>query len=191
VLLVEPERAADVAEAVGRASLTQPSAASAAVEALLAHRKTVFLICLGFARNRGDAEDLAQETYLHALRRVPELRDETLLKAWLCRIARNTCLDHLRRAKLRRFIGLAEAPEPRTPGTPETLLQNEERYLALRAAVVAMPGKLRDVLVLREYGELAYQEIAVSLGIEPGTVMSRLHRARAWLASRLGKEATS
>lgn len=191
MLLVETERAAEVAEAAGRASVTHPGLASTTVEALLTHRETVFLICLGFVRRRGDAEELAQETYLRALRCIPDLRDEALLKAWLCRIARNTCLDHLRRAKLRRFIGLAEAPEPRTPGTPETLLQHEERYFALRAAVAAMPGKLRDVLVLREYGELAYQEIAASLGIEPGTVMSRLHRARAWLASRLRKEATA
>jgi RNA polymerase sigma-70 factor (ECF subfamily) len=180
-----------MADSTERTVTTDPSVAGTPVEALLAHQQTVFLICLGFTKRRGDAEDLAQETFLRAVRRVPELRDETLLKAWLCRIARNTCLDHLRRAKLRRFIGLSEAPEPQTQATPETLLRNEERYGVLRAAVAAMPGRLRDVLVLREYGELGYQEIAVSLGIELGTVMSRLHRARAWLARRLGKEATS
>jgi RNA polymerase sigma-70 factor, ECF subfamily len=162
-----------------------------AVEALLAHRKIVFLICLGFARRRGDAEDLAQETYLRALRRTPELRDEALLKAWLCRVARNTCLDHLRRAKLRRFIGLAEAPEPCTHATPETLLQDAERQRALRAAVNALPAKLRDVLVLREYGGLDYREVSAVLGIELGTVMSRLHRARALLARQLGGEVVS
>ncbi len=165
------------------------SVAPSPIEALLTHRATVFLICLGFVRRRGDAEELAQETYLRALRRVPELRDETLVKPWLCRIARNTCLDHLRRARLRRFIGLSDAPEPRAAATPETLLQDEERYQALREAVAALPRKLREVLVLREYGGLGYQEIADVLVIELGTVMSRLHRARAQLVRQLRSEA--
>lgn len=191
MLLVEAERTTVAPESPVSAPAAQTSVPETPIEALLAHQETVFLICLGFTRRRGDAEELAQETYLRALRRVPDLRDKTLLKAWLCRIARNTCLDHLRRLRLRRFVGLSEAPEPRTRATPETLLQHEERHIALKAAVEAMPRRLRDVLVLREYGELSYLEIAVSLGIEAGTVMSRLHRARVWLARRLRKEATS
>jgi RNA polymerase sigma-70 factor (ECF subfamily) len=191
VLLVEAEKAAAVQESRERMHSAQPDVAGSPVEALLAHRNTVFLICLGFARHRGDAEDLAQETYLHALRRVPQLRDETLLKAWLCRVARNTCLDHLRRARLRRFIGLSEVPEPWTQTTPETLLQDEERHRALRDAVAALPRKLREVLVLREYGGLGYQEISAVLVIELGTVMSRLHRARARLVRQLGGEVAS
>jgi RNA polymerase sigma-70 factor (ECF subfamily) len=189
VLLVEAGKTTDVAESPTAASAGPGSAAQSAVAALLAHQATVFLICLGFVRRRGDAEELAQETYLRALRRVPDLRDEALLKPWLCRIARNTCLDHLRRARLRRFVGLSEAPEPHTRATPETLLHDEERYRALRQAVATMPRKLHDVLVLREYGGLGYQEIAAALGIEPGTVMSRLHRARARLVRQLRGEA--
>jgi RNA polymerase sigma-70 factor (ECF subfamily) len=191
VLLVEAETEAGVEESPGRTHATQPGVAGTPAEALLAYRKTVFLICLGFARHRGDAEDLAQETYLHALRRVPDLRDETLLKAWLCRVARNTCLDHLRRARLRRFVGLSEVPEPWTQTTPETLLQDEERHRALRDAIAALPRKLREVFVLREYGGLGYQEISAVLAVELGTVMSRLHRARARLARQLGGEAAS
>jgi RNA polymerase sigma-70 factor, ECF subfamily len=191
VALVAPLGTAAAEEAARGTHTTRPAVESPPVEAFLAHRNTVFLICLGFARHRGDAEDLAQETYLRALRRVRELRDETLLKAWLCRVARNTCVDYLRRARLRRFIGLSEAPEPRTHTTPETLLQDQERRRALRDAVAAMPGKLRDVLILREYGGLDYREISAALVIELGTVMSRLHRARARLAKEIRKEVAS
>jgi RNA polymerase sigma-70 factor (ECF subfamily) len=191
VLIAGAEKAAAIQESPGPMHSAQPDVAGNPVEALLAYRSTVFLICLGFARHRGDAEDLAQETYLHALRRLPQLRDETLLKAWLCRVARNTCLDHLRRARLRRFVGLSEVPEPSTQTTPETLLQDEERHRALRDAVAALPRRLREVLVLREYGGLGYQEISAVLVIELGTVMSRLHRARARLARQLGREVAS
>jgi RNA polymerase sigma-70 factor (ECF subfamily) len=160
-----------------------------AIEGLLDHRESVFLICLGFARNRWDAEELAQETYLRALRGCPDLRDAGRLRAWLFRIARNTCVDHLRRGRLRRLVGLSEAPEPRALATPETLLQDNERHQALRAAVAGMPLRLREVLVLREYGGLSYQDISAALAVEMGTVMSRLYRARAWLARRLTEEA--
>ncbi len=191
MLLLEAERTAEVIEPGSAVSASSTGGPPSLAAALLAHRITVFLICLGFVRRRGEAEDLAQETYLRALRRVRELRDETRLKPWLCRIARNACLDHLRRARLRRFVGLSEAKEPRAAATPETLLQDEERYRALREAIASMPRGLRDVLVLREYGDLGYQEIADALGIETGTVMSRLHRARARLARLLEGEAPS
>jgi RNA polymerase sigma-70 factor (ECF subfamily) len=75
--------------------------------------------------------------------------------------------------------------EPATGVTPETQLERDEEVVLVKSAIRALPGRLRAVLVLREYGELSYEEIAAALSLPPGTVMSRLHRARAMLATRL------
>lgn len=155
------------------------------LELLLAHRETVFLVCLGYLRNRWDAEDMAQETYLRAHSRLRELRRPELARAWICRIARNACLDHLRRAKVRRLFALFSQIDEHTAPAQCVDIEEKERIAELRAAMESLPSRLRDVLVMREYGELTYEEIAKALGLRMGTVMSRLNRARATLAKRL------
>ncbi len=163
-----------------------PATATATVlEALLEHRQTVFLICLGFTRHRWDAEDLTQETYVRAQERLEQLRDPGLARAWLSRIARNACLDHLRRARWRRLLVRDEAPDLAGPETPATLIEEQEQRAALKRAIEALPRRLRDVFVLRAYGELSYEEVARALDLRLGTVMSRLHRARAILARKM------
>jgi RNA polymerase sigma-70 factor (ECF subfamily) len=163
------------------------AAAASVLTGLLEHRETVFAICLGFTRNRCDAEDLAQEAYLRAHARLGDLEKADSAKAWLCRIARNACRDQRRRARVRQ-LWLAvchRGVEPATAVTPETQLQRDEQVVLVKSAVSALPGRLRDVLVLREYGELSYAEVAAALSLPVGTVMSRLHRARAILAASL------
>ena len=149
-----------------------------AAEALLAHRETVFLVCLGFTRNRRDAEDLAQETYLRALRNLGRIANGASSKAWLCSIARNACRDHLRRARFSLGRRAASPNEPAVDADPHVALDRKEQREVLRRAIARLSRPLRDALVLREYGELSYEHIAQALGIELGTVMSRLHRAR-------------
>jgi RNA polymerase sigma-70 factor (ECF subfamily) len=162
---------------------TMPDEAARDAEALvrgqlLALRDRVFLLCLGFVGNAADARDLAQETFAKALAHAREARPETL-PAWLMRIARNTCLDLARRRTSR------GPQEPVSEGcavereTPEDHAGRQEEIAIVRRAVAALPPRLRDVLVMREYGELPYEEIAAALGIRRGTVMSRLNRARA------------
>jgi RNA polymerase sigma-70 factor (ECF subfamily) len=165
-------------------------ATAASLQGLLEHRETVFAICLGFTRNRCDAEDLTQDAYLRAHARLGDLEKADSAKAWLCRIARNTCRDHRRRARVRELWRAVwhRGADPATPVTPETQLQRDERVVLVKSAICALPARLRDVLVLREYGELSYAEIAAALSLRPGTVMSRLHRARALLADRLRGE---
>ena len=152
------------------------------IEELLSQRETVFLVCLGFVRNRHDAEELAQETYLRAWRERGRRRGEGSVRAWLCRIARNACLDHLRRSRKGLFRRLLPTTDPPDATDLAAELEEKEGLAALRRAVASLSRPLRDVLVLREYGELSYEQIAGTLGVSPGTVMSRLHRARARVA---------
>jgi RNA polymerase sigma-70 factor, ECF subfamily len=163
--------------------IARERAAAEALEDLLGHSRAVFLLCFGLTRNRGDAEDLAQEAYLRAWRRLDRAPEGEAAKAWLCRIARNVCIDHLRRRRLEAVFRRAKPPDPpRTADDPHEDLARRERAAALSRALRRLPARLRDVLVLREYGELSYEQIAQALEIEPGTVMSRLHRARRRLA---------
>jgi RNA polymerase sigma-70 factor (ECF subfamily) len=151
------------------------------LEELVGHSRAIFLLCFGFTRNRADAEDLAQETYLRACRQPQRLPGGDGAKAWLCRVARNLCLDHLRRH--RSDNGRAKlATPPHAAEDPHENLVRREQGAALSHALERLPRRLRVVLVLREYGELSYEQIAQALEIELGTVMSRIHRARRKLA---------
>lgn len=148
-------------------------------EELMTYQEDVFRICLGFSRNPLDAEDLSQEVYLKALRKIGSVRKPGALRAWLLRIARNTCFDHQRK---KRLFGLFRRSVPRRD-TRESPAQQEhldtrERLFKLKEAVRRLPGKQREVFVLREYGHLSYAELAETLGLKQGTVMSRLNRAR-------------
>ncbi len=147
-------------------------------EKLMTHHKQVFLICLGFSRNASDAQDLAQEAYLRAYKNIHTLSEQSLAKFWLFRIARNTCLNFQRRNRRNRISFPKIAQSIDLPGDPESEMIHRERLHLLKDAIQNLPKKQRDVFVLKEYGDLSYMEIAETMRIEPGTVMSRLNRAR-------------
>ena len=147
-------------------------------------REAVFRICLGFSRNASDAEDLSQDVYLKAYRSLEKVRHAYLVKEWLFRIARNTCLDHSKKRRLDRELERATSPGYAVdPRTPEAAAIAVERLRALKSAVSRLPRKQREVFVLREYGGLSYEELGRVLGAKSGTVMSRLNRAREAVAS--------
>lgn len=147
-------------------------------EELMAYQKKVFLICLGFSRNASDAQDLAQEVYLKAYKNIATLGELSLAKFWLFRIARNTCLNFRKKHRLDRISAFEITRKIKDPQTPESEMIHREQLSLLKGAIQMLPKKQRDVFVLKEYGELSYQEIAETLKIELGTVMSRLNRAR-------------
>ena len=153
-------------------------------EDMMTCREAVFRICLGFSRNASDAEDLSQDVFLKACRGLGRVRHPYLVKEWLFRIARNTCLDHMKRRRLARELertaGPADAVDPRTP---ETASVRDERLRSLKTAVARLPRKQREVFVLREYGGLSYEELGRVIGAKAGTVMSRLNRARTAVAA--------
>lgn len=148
-------------------------------EELMSYQEDVFRVCLGFSRNPQDAEDLSQEVFLKALRKIGTVQKPGALRVWLLRIARNTCLDHQKKARLfgffKRSVSRAEAREnPAQEGRANA----RERLAKLKEAVKRLPVKQREVFVLREYGHLSYAELTETLGLRQGTVMSRLSRAR-------------
>ncbi len=158
-------------------------------EQLMAYREDIFRICLGYSRNPSDAEDLSQDVYLKAFRSAAVVHTPYAAKEWLFRITRNTCLDHLRKARLSRLVGKTrnedEAVDIRTP---EQATDFGERLARLKRAVRRLPGKQREVFILRMYGHLSYRELARILGIKEGTVMSRLNRARRLVLKRMNED---
>ena len=148
------------------------------LDSLLAHRDSIFLICLGFTRNHADAEEMAQEVFLKALKNSSSLKNLSLAKVWLSRIARNTCLDFLKRKKTTSIFNKTSFQSDNSRNNPEILLLNQDLQKKLTRAINSLSGKYRQVFILKEYGDLSYREIAGTLNIKSGTVMSRLSRAR-------------
>ncbi len=151
----------------------------------MAYSRLIFHICLGFSANLSDAEDLYQEVYLKAWSALASIKNQDSARLWLLKIARNVSLDHLRR----RRSGKRPLPESDFPlierETPEKAAIRNEQEKVLKSAVRGLPKRYQVVFVMREYGELSYEEIASSLGIKTGTVMSRLSRARRNIIERL------
>lgn len=132
----------------------------------------------------GDAElaqDAAQDAFLKAWLNLPSFRPGTSLRNWLYRIAVNAALDVIRRSTKTADVPFDDLPLTDPQTGPEAALLQNERARAVRNAILALPEASRVVLVLREYGELSYQEISTALNIPLGTVMSRLNSARAQL----------
>ena len=152
---------------------------------LLENRKTIFWICLGYARDSVEAEELAQEVFFKAWSRIDSLRSPERSREWLFRVARNTCLDSQKKKRLRRLFEADSPWELPDEKTPEALVILHDELRLLKKAVQSLPNKMRSTFILREYGELSYQEIAGILGIKEGTVMSRLNGAREKIRERM------
>ena len=135
--------------------------------------------------DEGLAEDMAQEAFLRAWVNLPSFHPQSSLRNWLYRIAVNAALDVLRR-KSEDPIGdeRMQMVTDQAPG-PEAAMIVKEQAIFLQDAMKSLPEAARSVLVLREYGELSYQEIASVLDIPIGTVMSRLNYARTKLREML------
>jgi len=153
--------------------------------ALIESRDTVFRICLGFCHDACDAEDLTHDVYVTAYQKRGMLKKSEAGRSWLYKIARNTCLNHLRRSVRPPLLPISEGILPDRAETPERRADLNEQLKFLRSAVAKLPRKMREVFVLREYGQLTYKEIAGALGIRYGTVMSRLDRARRFVTGKM------
>ena len=144
------------------------------------HQNRVFRFLLRLTGSRDDALDLAQEAFLRAWQALPGWRPEAKFATWLFGIARNAAVDLLRR----RGVVEAAAPEalperPDTAATPFARAEAAERLRLLERALAALSPEHREILLLREIEEMAYEDIAATLSVSEGTVKSRLSRARA------------
>lgn len=135
------------------------------------------------------AEDTAQEAFLRAWINLPAFQPQSSLRNWLYRIAVNAALDVLRRKTEEPVEDeRVQMVMDQAPG-PEAALEEKEQILLLQQAVKSLPEAARSVLVLREYGQLSYREIAAVLDVPLGTVMSRLNYARNRLRALLEAQA--
>ena len=137
-----------------------------------------------------EAEDLVQETYAKALRGFSSFQAGTNFRAWMYRILRNSFLSS--RTGLKTMVALdGEVDEivlPAENTTPESILIEQADREIVRQAMAELAVPFREILLLCEVEEMSYQEIAETLAIPTGTVMSRLFRARKALRNIIGKK---
>lgn len=143
------------------------------------------------SRNSAEAEDLVQEACLRALRGISGLHAEGSMKSWLFTILRNIWLNQVRQRRTVPDLLELDADENNAYEPVDTAQDPHNGYInriereRVRAAIQQLPVDFREVIILREYEELSYQEIAALLNCPPGTVMSRLARARSRLRELL------
>ena len=169
-----------------------------AFEALVAaYEKNVFNVALQMTGNREDAQDMTQEAFLKAYSSLSSFRGDSKFSSWLYRIGSNVCLDFKRRQGRRpsssltveddegENIQLDIADESQSP---EALLERKMTREAVRAGLQQLPDEQRQILLLREIQGLSYEEIGEAMGLEAGTVKSRIFRARKKLCAFLLKD---
>lgn len=141
-------------------------------------------------QDTAEAEDLVQETYTKALRGFSSFQVGTNFRAWMYRILRNSFLSS--RTGLKATVAIdGEAGDSLLPAesdTPESILIAQANREAVQQALTDLPVPFREILLLCEVEEMSYQEIAETLAIPIGTVMSRLSRARKALRDLLQKK---
>ena len=135
------------------------------------------------AQNREEAEDLVQETYAKALRGFSSYQPGTNFRAWMYRILRNTFLTSRTGLRATKTVPLESDEDGpivvvADTQTPEAILIDRSNQALLESALEELPVRYREVLLLCEVEEMSYQEIAETIAVPIGTVMSRLSRAR-------------
>lgn len=196
------ERSIDLWRGVGRINLDEQLVAACqkghweAFESLVArYERKIYNLAYRLSGNAEDANDLAQETFIRLYRSIHTFRGQSAFSTWLYRIATNVCLDELRRRQRHPVVSL-DAPMETEEGQmerdvvdltqlPEFIYEHKE----LRQTVQRLIGELAEdhrlVLILRDFENLSYEEIAQVLGCQLGTVKSRLNRARAALRDKI------
>ncbi len=149
----------------------------------------VYGVALHLTRDDDAAGDLTQEVFLRVLTRIRQFEGRSAFRTWLFRIAVNAARDQWRRARPALPLE-ALAAAPRAPAVPADYeLLERDRDARVRAALAALPQRLRLPLVLRYVAGFSYAEVGEVLGLRPGTVASRLSRGLARLGRALPEEA--
>ncbi|MBI3565161.1 MAG: sigma-70 family RNA polymerase sigma factor [Elusimicrobia bacterium] len=168
------------------------------------HAALVYNLALRLTGNRSDAEDLAQDALLRAVRALPGFRGESLASTWAYRITVNAWKNRVRAEKRRRFwktvtLGLVSGDDgedevrdlPADDPPLDADLAKKERADAVQRALLELEEDDRAIVVLREIEDKSYEEIGAALDLPQGTVKSRLFRARAKLKTLLLKTAAT
>ena len=145
------------------------------------HRGRVYAICLRMTNNSADADDLTQEAFIQAFRKLSTFRGESALSTWLHRVAVNTALMHFRRQALAKAsLEAPSAPEAgnKERGRQDERLRNSLDRIALTRALEALPSGYRTIFELHEIGGYGHREIAKLLRCSVGNSKSQLHKAK-------------
>jgi RNA polymerase sigma-70 factor, ECF subfamily len=163
---------------------------------VLTHLPALMAVARRLTRNEAESEDLVQDACVKALRARDQYEQGTNLRAWLIRILRNTFINRYHRAQLERAALAAPASDPVMDGwmsqaslsamrDPEAMTLRPQLELELARCIDELPDEFRMVVLLADAEGFSYREVADTLGCPIGTVMSRLHRARRLLKSKL------
>lgn len=161
------------------------------------YEKNVYNLALRMTGNSEDAADMSQEAFIKAYNSLSSFRGDSKFSVWLYRIVSNVCLDYLRSRTRKPTVSLStenddgeevELDIADESQSPELLLDRSLTRDAVRRGLAALPPDHREILLLREIQGLSYEEIAAALGLEAGTVKSRIFRARKKLCSFLIKD---
>ncbi|GAA0798591.1 RNA polymerase sigma factor [Spirilliplanes yamanashiensis] len=158
---------------------------AAAFERLVGdHAQRTWAVCYRITGNAHDAEDALQDALIAAWQNLPRFRGDSRFGTWLHRIAANASLAVVRR---RRDVVMDELPTARAEAAMTDHYERLAESDRIEAALRTLPEDFRVALVLREFGDLSYQEIATHQGVGVQTVKSRLNRARSAMAVALGR----
>jgi RNA polymerase sigma-70 factor (ECF subfamily) len=154
--------------------------------------RKIFALCFGMLGREDEARDAAQETFIAGYRNLANFRGEARVSSWLHRIAVNQCLTVKRRAKTRSEDLLDDESEEAAPvfiaplrDLPSSRAEHVERLKLVRTAVSSLPLDLRQVVVMKEFEEMTFQEISDTLEVPLSTVKSRLYTALKQLRMKL------
>lgn len=168
---------------------------AAAFEALYrAHAGRLFSLLTRMAGSAQDAEDLLQEVFIHAHRKLDGFRGEASLGTWLYRMAVNLCLDHLRgkQSRMARATDSLDADDAAEPAAVSPKVPVAVDRIDLERAIAQLPDGCRAAFVLHDVEGLEHREVGEALGISEGTSKSQVHKARMKLRVLLrGAHATS
>jgi RNA polymerase sigma-70 factor (ECF subfamily) len=170
--------------------LAQEGSPAAFEELVTKYQSKVFSMALSFTRNREAADDLAQEVFLKAYLALPRFHGKSEFGTWLYRISINHIKDYLRKKGRAKEVSLDDVHEIAFSNKEQTeraeqARETEARRTLVQRFVQGLPEKYRVIVTLRDVQGLAYEQISQTLHLSPGTVDSRLHRARKMLRKKL------
>jgi RNA polymerase sigma-70 factor (ECF subfamily) len=152
---------------------------------VLRHHRRVVNIAYRALGDASLAEDVAQEVFIKVYRHLPSYRHEKPFVHWLHRVAANTVTDAARRHRPVQSLDSLEQPLAGQGGDPQEVAARHDLQRSVRRAIATLPPHYRDTLALQVYHDLSYEDIARTLDVPIGTVMSRLNAAKRLLRDRL------
>lgn len=160
---------------------------------VMLHQTKIYNLALNYVKNQEEAKDLAQDIFVTVYRSLPKLREKEKFTSWLYQIAINHCRNRYKILRRRGYFNNISLDDEESflqiPGDegPEKSLQRENTINLVRSTIDSMPEAEKEIILLRDIQELAYEEISTILDIPLGTVKSKLNRARTSLKNRLKK----